>query len=239
MWSNVISIDKSESEKFDRLLREVEKVKELSSAVEESKNRNYIYFAGLCEYADLVRDKIENIVTDVLLTDYKLGFYFKKLNYREITHAVAALLSTLVYLDYDLERAFVTSVLRNVSSYDVDGIFYFRLRTLRAGWQEVADMCNRLFEIGTDEGDIFNVISYIGATKAVKPVELTLFCGERSLINDLSDEEIKIRTVFNDYGFDLINAVISASATKLTVENNNLDKDTLRALKHIVRLKVK
>ena len=72
MWSNVVSIEKGDDKMFSELLSGIEGIKELSSAVEESKNRKYIYMAGLCEYADEIRDKIENFLSDFILTKYKL-----------------------------------------------------------------------------------------------------------------------------------------------------------------------
>ena len=177
MWSNVVSIEKGDDKMFSELLSGVEGIKELSSAVEESKNRKYIYMAGLCEYADEIRDKIENFLSDFILTKYKLSYYAENLKYDKLDYPVATLISTLVYLDFDLEKAFVTRVLRELSSYDVDAIYRFRLKALRASWKEVAEMCARLFEVGTDEQDIYNVINYISATKTAKPLELVLEKG--------------------------------------------------------------
>ena len=217
----------------------MENIGEVSSAVEESKSRNFIYMAGLCDYADAIRAKVENIICETILIDYKLNFYSERLEYGALNYAVAALMSTLVYLDYDLEQAFVTSVLRELSSYDIDGIFRFRLKALRGSWQEISEMCNRLFAIGTDDADIYNVISYITATKTQKAVNLLLTGGELPVLKNLtSNSEIRIKKVYGIFEYDLINAVISASATRLTVDGYDLNKDALRALKHIVRVKI-
>ena len=116
MWSNVVSIEKGDDKMFSELLSGIEGIKELSSAVEESKNRKYIYMAGLCEYADEIRDKIENFLSDFILTKYKLSYYSENLKYDKLDYPVATLISTLVYLDFDLEKAFVTRVLRELSS---------------------------------------------------------------------------------------------------------------------------
>lgn len=239
MWSNLISIDKGKDNKFKRIISEIEEIRELSSAVEDGKYRKYIYMAGLCDYADTVRQKVENAVIDLILTDYKLGFYMKRLNYGSLNYSAAALISTLIYLDYDTERAFLERVLMEMSNYDIDGIYNFRIKPVKAGWKEIADMCNRLFEVGTDEVDIYNVISYITATKTQKPVALSLCGGECPVLtNPVSGSEIKIRRLFGIADYDLINAVISVSATKLVVENYNINKETLRVLKHIVRVKI-
>ncbi|MDD6360812.1 MAG: hypothetical protein SOV23_03640 [Eubacteriales bacterium] len=239
MWSNVISIDKSDEKFFDELLAGVEAIRDVSCAVEESRHRKYIYLAGLCEYADEIRDKIENFVADFILTHYKLSYYLENLGYKELDYPVATLVSTLIYLDYDLEKAFVRKVLSETASYDVDAIFRFRLKALRASWKEISDMCGRLFEIGTDEQDIYNVINYISATKTQTPLELVLEYDEKPVLKRQSDgREINVRRLFNVDGFDIIGTVIAVSATKLTV-NCDVEREAVRALRHIVRVKIR
>ncbi len=239
MWSNVVSIEKGDDESFLELLAGVEGIKELSCAVEESKSRKFIYMAGLCEYADEIRDKIENFLSDFILTRYKLAYYTKNLKYGKLDYPVATLISTLIYLDYDLEKAFVTRVLREMASYDVDAIYRFRLKPLRASWKEVAEMCARLFEVGTDEQDIYNVINYISATKTVKPLELVLERSERPVFKTAeSGKEIKVKRLFGVDDFDIIGTVISLSATKVTL-NCDVASETVKALRHVVRVKMR
>lgn len=239
MWSNVVSIEKGDDKMFSELLSGVENIKELSSAVEESKNRKYIYMAGLCEYADEIRDKIENFLSDFILTKYKLSYYSENLKYNKLDYPVATLISTLVYLDFDLEKAFVTRVLRELSSYDVDAIYRFRLKALRASWKEVAEMCARLFEVGTDEQDIYNVINYISATKTAKPLELVLEKAERPVFRNAGNgKEIAVKRLFGVDEYDIIGTVISLSATKLTL-NCDVAGEAVKALRHVVRVKIR
>ncbi len=239
MWSNVVSIEKGDDKMFSELLSGIEGIKELSSAVEESKNRKYIYMAGLCEYADEIRDKIENFLSDFILTKYKLSYYSENLKYDKLDYPVATLISTLVYLDFDLEKAFVTRVLRELSSYDVDAIYRFRLKALRASWKEVAEMCARLFEVGTDEQDIYNVINYISATKTAKPLELVLEKAERPVFRNAGNgKEIAVKRLFGVDEYDIIGTVISLSATKLTL-NCDVAGEAVKALRHVVRVKMR
>lgn len=238
MWSNQIAINKGQPNKFKRIFSEIDEIKEVSTAVEESKYRKYIYMAGLCDYQEVIRAKVEKSVIDLILTDYKLDYYMKRLNYGALNYSAAALMSTLIYLDIDIERAFIGNVLNEMSFYDIDGIYNFRIKPLKTNWSEIAEMCNRLFEVGTDEIDIYNVISYITATKTQKPVVLNL--SGRILPKLLNERggEVKILKLFGIFDYDLINAVISQSATKVVVQDYDINKETLRVLKHIVRVKI-
>ena len=62
MWSNVISIDKSYAKEIEFLLAEVKNIKDLSYAIEESKDRTWIYLASLCERSEYVEEKVTALV---------------------------------------------------------------------------------------------------------------------------------------------------------------------------------
>ncbi|MEG2454303.1 MAG: hypothetical protein RSB20_05500, partial [Clostridia bacterium] len=107
MWSNVISLDKGQNLEFKFIENEVSKISALSTAIEESPNRKYLYLAGLCDYADEIRVKLENIIVEYFLTYYKSEYFIKVLNLTEVNHALATLVSTMVCIDREFERAFV------------------------------------------------------------------------------------------------------------------------------------
>ena len=58
MWSNVISIDKRYSKEIDCIKERVENMRDLSFAVEESKDRIWIYLASLCEKSARLEEEI-------------------------------------------------------------------------------------------------------------------------------------------------------------------------------------
>ena len=89
MWSNVISIDKCFSKEIDYLIASVKKVRDLSYAIEESKDRIWIYLASLCEKSVEVEEKITFLVEDVILTYMKTRFFLERLPSFLMTHPLA------------------------------------------------------------------------------------------------------------------------------------------------------
>ena len=62
---------------------------------------------------------------------------------------------------------------------------------------------------------------------------------EKPVLKRQSDgREINVRRLFNVDGFDIIGTVIAVSATKLTV-NCDVEREAVRALRHIVRVKIR
>lgn len=236
MWTNVISVKKGQDKEFNFIESEISKITELSTAIEESKTRKFLYLAGLCDYADGIRNRLERVLVEAVMDYYKLNYFEKELDIHRYTHALCALISTLVYMDFDYESAYIVKTISELSSYDLDGIYHFRLRNLRYGWQEVAEMCAELFSAGADENDIYNVLAYVTSSCARRDCVLELKDG--TLKNLSSAKEVKVKNLFGNQEFNLIHAVVSTRATRL-VCYDGLSKELSKALKNIIKLKLK
>ena len=71
MWSDVISIDKGFGKEIEFLLCKLRGVKNLSFAVEESRDRIFIYLASACELAEEVEEQVTSILETAILVFMK------------------------------------------------------------------------------------------------------------------------------------------------------------------------
>lgn len=238
MWSKVISLRRDRDKDFGYLLNEVENIKELSSAVGESGDFKYIYLAGLSEKTECFVPKIEQALATVLVENRKRDFYKKSIKMECSSCAAAALFSSLVYLDIDGEKIELWDTLNDMDSYSIEGIYRFRMRGMRDNWGEVADLCNRFLADGADESSIYNIIAYINAAASGKGNALFLYEDKGLKLRNLSSRRnVEIKCVYDRRDFDLINTVIAAKCARLFVDNVQLDKQLLRALRHITSIK--
>lgn len=233
MWSNVISVGAKQKLEFDYIKKELSGVAELSTSAEESKTRRFLYLAGLCDFSEPIRGRLEELLTDVIFDYYKLNFYKTQVRLKKLKEPEVALLATMVYLDAEYERQFIGRVFSEVSGYDLDGIYRFRLRTLRCGWQETADMCNELLTVGADDTDVYNVIAYIAASYNKRKRAVTVRQGERGFeVTEENGKALNVKHLFDDDGFNLLYALIAARVTSVTFLCL-LKKPLLQAIKHI------
>ena len=75
MWSDVISIDKAYGKEIEFVLGKLRGIKNLSFAVEESRDRVFIYLASVCEVAREVEEQVADILETVVLVFMKLRFF--------------------------------------------------------------------------------------------------------------------------------------------------------------------
>ena len=79
MWSNVISIDKGFRRETEFILGKLQNIRHLSYAVEESRDRVFIYIASVCEMQDEVEAQVRDILQTVFLVFMKLRFFLRYL----------------------------------------------------------------------------------------------------------------------------------------------------------------
>ena len=167
MWSNVISIDKGFGREIEFILAKLQKIRHLSFAVEESRDRVFFYIASVCEMQEEVEGQVRELLQTVFLVFMKLRFFLGALHNMDLNHANCALICSLVHFDSEYEKGIVSRVLSETCDYAVDGLMHFRLRPLSENWEELAALATRLIASGGG-GDIYDIASFITGTDGAK-----------------------------------------------------------------------
>ena len=228
MWSNVISIDKCFSKEIDYLIASVKKVRDLSYAIEESKDRIWIYLASLCEKSVEVEEEITCLVEDVILTYMKTRFFLERLPSFLMTHPTCSLICSLVHFDRRDEENMLRRAVAETADFNVDGIYNFRLQELKQNWEEVSSLASRL--MNSTDGDTYDVASFITSTEGAK----NRIAIERGRVFNVTEKrEVKVLNVFDENEHNLIMAVIGESPEEIVIEDTPLSKEMYDTLKHI------
>lgn len=232
MWSNVISMDKGFMREIEFILNKLKNIKHLSYAVEESKDRVFIYLASICEMREEVERQVEDVLQTVFLVFMKLRFFLKSLQKSDLNHANCALISSLVHFDREYESNIVAKVLSESADYTVDGLMNFRLRPLKENWEELSALASRLMASGTG-GDIYDIAAFITGTDGAKS-RLSL-SGER-LVNLTERQPVEIIDLFDKPELNLISAIIRERPCEILVHDVSLSAPMNNTLRHIARV---
>lgn len=233
MWSNVISIDKMYDREIDYILGRLQSTKDLSYAVEESKNRLWIYLAGICDRQEELDDEVQSILDVVFLSFIKLRFFLNKLHVRSMTHAKCALICSIVHFDREFESGIVTKTLKSALDYNVDGLMNFRLCALSEGWQELADLANRLLEGCNNEADIYDIATFITGSEG-KLNQLVL--NHNRLRNLTCHKSVEVVKLFDQDEYNLLSAIIREKPSEILIEGCHFTPPMNATLKKIVRV---
>ena len=233
MWSNEISIDKKYTREIEYILSKLEKMKDLSFAVEESQDRVWIYLASACEKQDALEDEIGKIVETVILTFMKIRYFLEKLDATPMNYAKCVLICSLVHFDKDFERTVVQKVLSSALDYNLDGLMNFRLRALKDEWQELAVVSNRLLAGADGEDDVYEVSAFITGNDQKK--SRIVITGD-SIKNLTEHKTIEVLDVFDNDEFNLINSLVENHPAEIVLENFKLSRTLQAPLRKIARV---
>ena len=232
MWSNVISLDKGFDKEIEFILGKLKNIRHLSYAVEESKDRFFVYLASICELREEVEPQVEDVLQTVMLVFMKLRFFLDNLRNMELNHANCALISSLVHFDREYENNIIRRVLSETTDYTLDGILNFRLRPLIENWEEMAALATRLIGSGTG-GDIYDIASFITGTDGAKS---RLSLTPDALVNLTQKQPVEVIDLFDKPELNLISAIIRERPCEILLKNVSLSAPMNNTLKHIARV---
>lgn len=233
MWSNVINIDKTYDREIGYILKRLQGMKDLSYAIEESQSRMWIYLAGICEKQEQIEDELQKIFEVVYLSFFKLRFFLEKLRLKRLSHAKCALICSIVHFDREFEASVLSKVISNCLDYNIDGIYHFRLRALSDGWQELADLTNRLLDGCTDESEIFEIATFITGSEG-KMNQLVL--NRNKLRNLTCHRSVEVVNLFDLEEYNILSAVIREKPFEILLEGCDFTPPMTDTLKKIVRV---
>jgi hypothetical protein len=232
MWSCEISIAKEFHREFNYLETRVKQCKNLSFALEESKERNFIYVAALCDNREEVQKYIEQSICEVYLTYMKLSFFLKRIEHGFLTHSLVALLSSLIFFDRTFEESLIVKTVQELATYNIDGILNFRLRTLTDNWNELSVLANNLLKVASTPDDIFNVATFL-ASSDCKNRLLFEKNGEYQLINTTENRRVEVENFFDEPEFDLILATVRECPSEITIKDVKFSEPMQHTLKKL------
>ena len=231
MWSNVISIDKRYSKEIDCIKERVENMRDLSFAVEESKDRIWIYLASLCEKSARIEEEITLLIEDIILTYMKTSFFIERLPSFTISHATCSLICSLVHFDRRYEENMLRRALAETADFNVDGLFNFRLMEMKQNWEEVISLATRL--MNSTDSDAYDISAFITSTDNADN-RVAIDSGQ--VFNLTTGKKAEVLKVFDNDEYNLIMAVIGESPEEIIVERTLISKEMKDTLKHIAHL---
>lgn len=233
MWSNLISIGKEYDREIGYILDKLQCTKDVSYAIEESEERIWIYLASACESVDVVERKIYDILDVVFLSFLKLRYFLERLPLHSLNHAKCALICSIVHFDRDFESNIIAKTLSNSLDYNVDGLFNFRLRSLKEAWSEVADVASRLLEGGSSDADIYDIASFIAGNDGGK----NQIAVEHRILKNLTERRfVEVVKLFDVDEYNVLSAIIKEKPSEIVIENNEFSAPMTSTLRHIARV---
>lgn len=227
MWSNVISLDKTYNREFDYLFEKIKNNKNLSYAYEESKDRNFLYLASVCDSASTVINEVENAICEVYLNHFKLAYFLSGFK-SNISPAIVTLTSALLLFDQTYEDTLIRKVLSEVIDYNIDGILNFRLRDLTENWAELSELIANLISNSNNDEDIYSVAEFIHSQEGGKNM---LVLGGDGLFNVTKSQEVKVENYFDNNDLNLLFAIIKESPKELVLNGAVLPIAVKKSLK--------
>lgn len=238
MWSCEISINKEYKREFDYLESHIKQCKNLSFAVEESRERYFVYIATLCDNREEVQQLVEKAICEVYLTYIKLSCLVEKIHHTELSHSFVALLSSLLYFDRQFEESVVLKALHEVATYNIDGILNFRLQTMTSNWEELSNLANNLVKVAPTSEDVFNVATFLVSTEGGKNKLLIEKSSAFKIYNTTGNYTVEIKDVFDEPEHNLILAAISECPSEIVLRNVDLSSSMQRTLEKLARVQV-
>ena len=233
MWSNVISIDKGFRREIEFILGKLKNIRHLSYAVEESRDRVFVYIASVCEMQEEVEAQVRDVLQTVFLVFLKLRFFLSSLQNMDLNHANCALICSLVHFDTEYENI-IGRVLGETIDYAIDGLLNFRLRPLMENWEELAALATRLISSGSG-GDIYDIASFITGTDGAKN---RLALTRDALLNLTVRRPVEVIDLFDKPELNLISAIIREHPCEILLRGVSLSAPMNNTLKHIARVVV-
>lgn len=233
MWSNVISIDKEFDEEIDYMLKLLSKNKDVSYAMEESERRVWIYLACPCEKQDATEDWMCSMLEEIFLSYLKLRFFKEALGINCVDYAKCALLSSILHFDRNFERNVIDKMLASTLDYNVDGLYNFRMKSLKESWGEVAAVTQRLLCGVEGDDDIFDIASFIAGSDGKKnKLEYS-----EGVLKNLSERKIvNIVNVYGESELNLLDSIIKEKACEIAIKTSSISQKMLSTLRRISKV---
>lgn len=218
MWERSISVKNSEIANyiFKRIKTDLDQVCLVTADLQ--KGNNVIMMA--CEDYDTTRVKLflTEIIIDVICNFYKNEFLESKLQLplKDSTY-IRALKKALISFDKETDAYIIAKNLNLDCNLNLDGFYYFQLKSLREKWEELAGIANDNGCFLISPENIVDLLRFLVDNLEIAHETVNVYCD---------DKEIKIYDDLNiNYeikeGDDLLSTLIGLSPKRINFFGDN------------------
>ena len=98
-------------------------------------------------YTSLIRGEIEDRIADIIAVNYKYNYFSAAVNPTGMSEtARRILLAVLIAADFEDDKRYIKNKMSPCGEYAVDGIFNFRLNSMKKKWADVAAYIPKSFD---------------------------------------------------------------------------------------------
>lgn len=238
MWQTQVYLSRKREKIADLLESKFAKLPDLAYARAES--IGYVIFALSCDddKTPIVRGRVEEVLVDVLLNNFKYQYIVSECDFEQDLPQDKALASALVFYNREYERKKVAEILHRSKTYNLDGIFDFRLEGLQLDWTELSMMSIELLSYNPKKKDVYQIVAYLGKGNRIrcKNAYLTAKPALR-LVDGVSGLNIDEVGIFDDPVDDIVATLIYNRVEQVSVARSEVTPSLVEKLVGIVKVK--
>lgn len=220
MWELCISLKSSNCSNyiFDRLKQELQQICVLTKIYENSTNNIMI----ACEEYDINRVKlfVGEILVEAICNYYKNDFLDLKLNLPiKDGIYIKALKKALISFDKETDAFIIAKELKLDKNINLDGFYYFHLKSLREKWEELTSIANDNGYFLICPENFVDLLKFLVDNLEITHGTINVYCDEKGF--KIFDELDKYLEVKEDE--DLLSTLIGLSPKKINFygDSNN------------------
>jgi hypothetical protein len=209
-------------------------------ATEESAHRLYITAVVADGKFSELDSAIEILFCRKYLNDIKFDFLQNRIKGFEASFPMVALMSAMLHFDADIESSMIISAIRDCGDYDFDAIFNFRLKELKENWRDLSALAGNLLEVAENEEDITSATDFVLSGVKAKGNKLLIYKINKDIkIKDITNgREVRAAELYSSINYDILNAIIGARPSKVTVEGVELPHAMLAVMRRFCGVKI-
>lgn len=179
---------------------------------------------------------LERGIAKVCLTTSKLEFLKNKLNVGLNNHNLIAVITALIYFDFEAEEDYILSCICEYNKYSITGIINFNVKDLHLNWLELVGLACNLLENGDDE-DILNVANFLLTSRTQENKSIFVVDYDLMIVSNIVKGYIIDYVKMFDNNIDnLINIIAQESPVELIVEKEFLAIKDIKMLSKLVKV---
>lgn len=239
MWQKTVYVDKKYRPYVKNLSSAFEETENLTVAESETKSGTRFSLAASDESGNAVKRKVDDEICNFLLESVKFDFLTEKSGCLASTPSEAAVVAAMLYFDVSGEPPAVKSVIENLDTVSVDGVFNFALGTLKNNWEEIVSLSKNILSVSADPSDLLSVAGFISASGEEGGASLLVYdIGSKNYLKNLTlKSDVKVPMLYEDEELNLVTAVVKQHPNRIILESNNLSAAAKSALKSLAAIK--